>query len=93
MSFAVVDAAGYLQAAARMDAAGWVSVDIAHGKAWTAAAITTMTHGRFTPQTGAVPIYRNGTLLGALGASGATGEQDEEVCSAAVTASGFNLTR
>jgi uncharacterized protein GlcG (DUF336 family) len=112
MSFAVVDAAGHLQAAARMDAAGWVSVDIAHGKAWTAAAfgtasaaqkdklasmphfaaaITTMTHGRFTPQTGAVPIYRDGTLLGALGASGATGEQDEEVCSAALTASGFDL--
>jgi len=42
-----------------------------------ATAIITMTHGRFTPQTGAVPIYRGGALLGALGASGGTGEQDQ----------------
>jgi len=54
-----------------------------------AGAITAMTHGLFTPQTGAVPVYRDGTLLGALGASGGTGEQDEAVCSEAVTASGF----
>ncbi len=54
-----------------------------------AGAVTTMTHGRFTPQTGAVPIYRDGTLLGALGASGGTGEQDEAACSRAVTESGF----
>jgi uncharacterized protein GlcG (DUF336 family) len=58
-----------------------------------AAAITTMTHGRFTPQTGAVPIYRDGILLGAIGASGGTGEQDEAVCSRAVTGSGFEIGR
>ena len=113
MTFVVVDAAGHLQAVARMDGVGWVCADIAHGKAWTAAAfgtasaaqkdkmasmpqfaaaITTMTHGRFTPQTGAVPIFRDAALLGALGASGATGAEDEEVCSAAVTGSGYDLT-
>jgi len=54
-----------------------------------AGALTAMTHGRFTPQTGAVPVYRDGTLLGALGGSGGTGDQDEAVCSQAVTASGF----
>lgn len=54
-----------------------------------AGALTTMTHGRFTPQTGAVPVYRDGTLLGALGASGGTGDQDEAVCSQAVAAAGF----
>lgn len=58
-----------------------------------AGAITTMTHGRFTPQTGAVPIYRDGTLLGALGASGGTGEQDEAVCSTAVSGSGYDIGR
>ncbi len=58
-----------------------------------AGAITAMTHGRFTPQTGAVPIYREGTLLGALGASGGTGEQDEDVCSAAVSKAGFDTGR
>lgn len=58
-----------------------------------AGAITTMTHGRFTPQTGAVPIYRAGALLGAIGASGGTGEQDEAVCSTAVTGSGLDIGR
>jgi uncharacterized protein GlcG (DUF336 family) len=50
-----------------------------------------MTAGRFTPQTGAVPVYRDGTLLGALGASGGTGAQDEAACSAAVDKAGFSV--
>jgi len=54
-----------------------------------AGSLTAMTHGRFTPQTGAVPVYRDGQLVGALGASGGTGDQDEAVCSTAVTGSGF----
>lgn len=54
-----------------------------------AGALTAMTHGRFTPQTGAVPVFRDGELLGALGASGGTGDQDEDVCTQAVTAAGF----
>jgi len=57
-----------------------------------AGALTAMTHGRFTPQTGAVPVYRDGELLGALGASGGTGDQDEAVCSSAVSTAGFNLS-
>jgi uncharacterized protein GlcG (DUF336 family) len=55
-------------------------------------AITAMTHGRFTPQTGAVPVYRDGTLLGALGASGGTGDEDEAVCSEAVAGTGFSIS-
>jgi uncharacterized protein GlcG (DUF336 family) len=58
-----------------------------------ASAVTTMTHGRFTPQTGAVPVYRDGELLGALGASGGTGDQDEAACKAAVSEAGFSITR
>ncbi len=58
-----------------------------------AGALTAMTHGRFTPQTGAVPVYRDGELLGALGASGGTGEQDETVCSTAASAAGFTTER
>jgi len=54
-----------------------------------AGALTAMTHGRFTPQTGAVPVYRGGELLGALGGSGGTGDQDEAVCTSAVTGAGF----
>ena len=56
-------------------------------------AIIAMTHGRFTPQTGAVPIYRGDELLGALGASGGTGEQDEDMCTRAVPAAGFSTSR
>lgn len=56
-----------------------------------ATAITAMTHGRFTPQTGAVPAYRDGQLLGAVGASGGTGEQDQAVCAQAVTRSGLSI--
>ncbi len=58
-----------------------------------AAAVTAMTHGRFTPQTGAVPVFAEGELVGALGASGGTGDQDEAACAAAVQSTGFSITR
>lgn len=57
-----------------------------------AGALTTMTHGAYTPQTGAVPVYRSGVLLGAVGASGGTGEQDEAVATAAVTSLGASIS-
>ena len=56
------------------------------------ASITAMTAGRFTPQTGAVPVYRDGVLLGGLGGSGGTGDQDEAACATAVEATGFSTT-
>ena len=57
-----------------------------------AAAVSTMTGGRFTPQTGAVPAFRDGVLLGALGASGGTGDQDEAVCRRAVEENGLSVS-
>ena len=57
-----------------------------------AAAISTVTHGRFTPQTGAVPVYRDGALLGAVGASGGTGDQDEASCATAVERVGLSTS-
>ncbi|MBC7373270.1 MAG: heme-binding protein [Frankiales bacterium] len=57
-----------------------------------ATSITAMTHGRFTPQTGAVPVYRDGVLVGGLGASGGTGDQDEAACVAALEATGCSTT-
>lgn len=56
-------------------------------------ALTEMTHGKFTPQPGAVPVFDGGQLIGAIGASGGTGQEDEDVCSAAVQASGFSVTK
>ncbi len=43
-------------------------------------AISAMTHGRHTPQTGAIPIVMDGEVVGAMGASGGTGEEDEAIC-------------
>ena len=47
-------------------------------------------HGRFLPQTGAVLINDDaGHVLGSVGASGGTGDEDEEICIAGVTAVGL----
>ena len=47
--------------------------------------------GRFLPQTGAVLIKDEaGRIVGAAGASGGTGDEDEEICIAGVTAVGLN---
>ena len=42
-------------------------------------------HFNILAAAGGVPIYRDGDLAGAIGVSGATGEQDEEVASAAAS--------
>jgi len=47
-------------------------------------------HGRFLPQTGAVLIRdASGAIVGAAGASGGTGEEDEAICIAGVRAAGL----
>ncbi len=47
-------------------------------------------HGKFLPQTGAVLIKdAAGNILGAAGASGGTGDEDEEICIAGVVAAGL----
>ncbi|WP_234192880.1 GlcG/HbpS family heme-binding protein [Pseudacidovorax sp. NFM-22] len=46
--------------------------------------------GRFLPQTGAVVIKdASGTVIGAVGASGGTGDEDELICIAGVEAVGL----
>lgn len=46
--------------------------------------------GKFLPQTGAVLIKNAaGEILGAVGASGGTGDEDEEICIAGVLTNGF----
>ena len=47
-------------------------------------------HGKFLPQTGAVLIKdASGKVLGAVGASGGTGDEDELICMAGVAAAGL----
>ncbi|NML44018.1 heme-binding protein [Ramlibacter sp. G-1-2-2] len=46
--------------------------------------------GKFLPQTGAVVVKdAQGNILGAVGASGGTGDEDEEICAAGVAAAGL----
>jgi uncharacterized protein GlcG (DUF336 family) len=46
---------------------------------------------RFIPQTGAVVIRdKDGTVIGAAGASGGTGDEDEAVCIAGIEATGLS---
>lgn len=53
-------------------------------------ALAASADGKFLPQTGAV-LIRNagGEILGAVGASGGTGDEDEEVCVAGVESVGL----
>lgn len=47
-------------------------------------------NGKFLPQTGAVLIHNaRGDLLGAVGASGGTGDEDEAICMAGIQATGL----
>ena len=49
-----------------------------------AGSISAATHGRYTPQIGALPLVVDGAPAGAMGASGATGAEDEAVVRAAI---------
>ncbi len=53
-------------------------------------ALAATADGKFLPQTGAVVIRdASGKLLGAVGASGGTGDEDEAICIAGVLAAGL----
>jgi uncharacterized protein GlcG (DUF336 family) len=52
-------------------------------------ALAATAHGKFLPQTGAVLIKFNGEIVGAVGASGGSGDEDEEICIAGVEAAGL----
>src|SRR5258708_221139 len=53
-------------------------------------ALAATAQGKFLPQTGGVLIKNEkGEILGAAGASGGTGEEDEEACVAGVQAAGL----
>ena len=53
-------------------------------------ALAATAQGKFLPQTGAVLIKdKDGTVLGAAGASGGTGDEDEAICIAGIAAAGL----
>ena len=46
--------------------------------------------GRFIPGQGALPIYKNGHLVGAAGASGGSPQQDEDAIRAGITSTNLS---
>ena len=51
-----------------------------------------MEGGHMIPGQGALPIFRNGEIVGAVGGSGGTGQQDEDAAMAGIKAAGLSAT-
>lgn len=83
-------ALGKAWAAAAMGVASGVLHQRAQGNPVFFNALAASSHGKFIPQQGAVAIVgSDGALLGAAGASGGTGAEDEAICAAGVRAAGL----
>src|SRR5258707_11270241 len=82
-------AIGKAWAAVGMGVASRTLLERAKGNPQFFGALSATAQGKFIPQTGAVVIKdKDGTVIGAAGASGGTGEEDEAVCMAGITAAG-----
>jgi uncharacterized protein GlcG (DUF336 family) len=109
LAVAVLDPGGHIIALKRQDEAGFVRVDVAHGKAWGVVAMSVSSRtlekralerphffqalsnlGPMMPVPGGV-LVRNqaGKILGGVGISGDTSDNDEIVAIAGVEAAGF----
>jgi uncharacterized protein GlcG (DUF336 family) len=102
MNIAVADGGGNLVAHVRMDGAWIGSVDISIKKAYTSRAFDIATkdlaahsqsggqffgiHGRIMIFAGGIPLKRDGKVVGAVGVSGGSGEQDHAVAEAGARA-------
>ena len=101
---AVVDEGGHLLTLNRMETAQYGSIEVAIGKAKTAAAfrrptklledasktrpaLTTIANAYLLE--GGVPITYNGQVIGAVGVSGATSQQDAQVAEAGINSLGL----
>ena len=105
VDIAVVDEGGNLLSFQRMDGALIGSVDVAIGKARTASlfrrptkvleeaaktrpAIVTLPNGVLLQ--GGLPVVVNGQTVGAVGVSGVTSQQDEQIAEAGIRHAGFS---
>lgn len=102
MAFAIVEPSGALVAFGRMDDTQYGSIAVAQAKARSAALYRTatsvseerLTGGRtallalegMVPVAGGVPIIIDGRVVGAIGVSGASSAQDDEIARAAIAA-------
>lgn len=104
VNIAVVDDSGQLLSFQRLDGAQYGSIDVAIGKARTAAlfrrptkvweeiaktrpAVVTLTQGVLLQ--GGVPVIVNGQTVGAIGVSGVTSQQDEQIAEAGIRHAGL----
>ena len=88
--FRVDIATGKAWAAVGMGVSSRVLAERAAGNPNFFVALASTADGRFLAQAGAVTIVGNdGIVLGAVGASGGTGDEDEAICIAGVVAAGF----
>lgn len=98
---AVVDDGGHLVYLQRIDGTQTGSIDVAIGKARTAAAFrrptkvfddlaktrpSIMSLGEVTLLEGGVPVMSGGQLVGAVGVSGVTSQQDAQIAEAGIAA-------
>ena len=83
-------AIGKALASVGMGAASRMPAAARQGQSAVLRGATVDRQGKFMPQTGAVLIKdKDGNVLGAAGASGGTGDEDEAVCMAGITAAGL----
>ena len=88
--FRVDVATGKAWAAVGMDASSRTLATRAKDNPNFFTTLASTAQGRFLPQTGAVLIRdADGAILGAVGASGGTGDEDEAICIAGVQAAGL----
>ena len=83
-------AIGKAAAAVGMGIASRTLLERAQGNPHFFGALSAVTQGKVIPQTGAVVIKdKDGNIIGAAGASGGTGDEDEAVCIAGIEAAGL----
>ncbi len=87
--FRVAIATGKAWAAVSMGASSRTLGERARDNPTFYGALPATAQGRFLAQTGAVLIKHAGEIIGAVGASGGTGDEDEAVCMAGVEAAGL----
>lgn len=88
--FRVDVATGKAWAAVGMGASSRTLAERAKGNPNFFVSLAATAHGKFLPQTGAVLILGPGDrVIGAVGASGGTGDEDEAICIAGIEAAGL----
>ena len=88
--FRVDVASGKAWAAVGMGAASRVLAERAKGNPNFFVSLAATAQGKFLPQTGAVLVKdAAGVVIGAVGASGGTGDEDEAICIAGIAAAGL----